>query len=38
MLRKMFPALDTLKKIHLDAASARGELPGQKEALEAPGQ
>lgn len=32
------PALDTLKKIHLDAASARGELPGQREALEAPGQ
>ncbi len=32
------PALDTLKKIHIDAASARGELPGQKEALETPGQ
>lgn len=32
------PSLDTLKKIHIDAASVRGELPGQKEALETPGQ
>ncbi len=35
------PALDTVKKLHIDAASIRGDMPGQAEAmanLEAPGQ
>jgi 5,5'-dehydrodivanillate O-demethylase len=32
------PSLDILKKIHIDAASARGEMPGQQEAAKAPGQ
>jgi hypothetical protein len=26
------PALDTLRKIHIDAAAVRGELPGQQQA------
>ncbi len=31
------PALDTLKKLHIEAAAARGELPGQ-QAVDTPGQ
>jgi 5,5'-dehydrodivanillate O-demethylase len=32
------PALDTVKKLHIDAAAIRGDMPGQKEAMEVPGQ
>jgi 5,5'-dehydrodivanillate O-demethylase len=32
------PALDIIKKVHIDAAATRGDLPGQKEVTVVPGQ